>query len=209
MNVRWLSSLVVLLFLAPFALAGDAGSPEISDTSGDASNPALDVTSAWFATTGANKVTLTIKLADLSTPYPILNHNTESVRYYYQVDMMNSGGGASTFFCVIDFVDLSSNQPVLNPAFAYNADGRGIGTGCTVPHNTFQVNQYGVRATVDSKASTLVVELTGGYMPLTTGTTLSGVTIKTSAGSVSGVAPGADSHGPTADLAGPGAYTVE
>src|SRR5581483_8884095 len=86
MDARWLSMLAVALFLAPYALAGDASSPEITDAR-DASNPALDVTSAWFTTTGANSVTLTIKLADLSDPNPITRHDTEAVRYYYQVDM--------------------------------------------------------------------------------------------------------------------------
>src|SRR5581483_12278340 len=141
-----------------------------------------------------------------SDPNPITRHDTEAVRYYYQVDMMNSGGGASTFFCAIDFVD-NSNVP--KPQNVWNQDGRGLGIGCAVPHNTFQVNQYGVSAAVDSATSTLIITLTGGYMPLTSGTTLSGVTIKTSAGSLSGIAPGANSHGATVDVAGPGAYTVE
>lgn len=187
-----LSLFLAALTLLPAALAGSAGAPDITDASGDAPAP-LDVTSAWFTDAGPTRagmddvtVDLTIQLADLGAAAPVADDNRDDSRYYYRLSFTPSSTGSRVdVVCFITQADSS--------VAGVNAVGGevGVGTACDVPRDQFSRNLIRVVPKVDVLAGTFTFSLSRpsltespGAIPLTPGTSLDDVVIRTSSGSL-------------------------
>jgi hypothetical protein len=215
-----LALLLATLAVLPAALAGSAGNPEILDASGDAPAP-LDVTSAWFTTVGPTRagaddrtVTLTIKLRDLGAAAPAADDNTDDTRYYYHITLTPSATGTPlTFVCFVSLADTS--------VAGVNAAGGelGAGTACGVPRDSFSRDLMKAVPKVDLLASTFSVTFSRPTLtespngvPMPPGSSLDGVVIRTSSGSLATThtvlfQPGAN-RGVTLDTTAPAGYVI-
>ena len=184
--------LLSALFVLPLALAGSAGNPDFTDPAGDAPAP-LDVTSGWFTVLGATRagaddqtVALTIRLADLGAAAPVADDNRDDTRYYYHLAFTPSSTGTSvSIVCFVSLADTSA------AGVAAVGGEIGAGTNCGVPRDQFTRDLIKATPKVDVLSSTLTVTLSRppvaqspNGIPLPPGTSLDGVTIRTSSGSL-------------------------
>lgn len=216
-----LTLLLATLCALPAALAGSAGSPDISDASGDAPAP-LDVVSAWFATVGPTRatgndqtVTLTLKLRDLGLAAPVADENRDDTRYYYHVSFTPSTTGTPvTYVCYVSQAD-SSVAGVAAPG-----GEMGVGTSCGGPRDQFTRDLLKATPKVDVLTSTLTVTFSRPTLaespsgiPLPPGASLDDVVVRTSSGSLATTAtplfqgPGAN-RGVTLDTTDPVTYVI-
>lgn len=189
-----LTLLAAAAMLLPPVLAGSAEAPELTDDAGDAI-PQLDVTSAWVENTPST-VTFTLKLADLSSPHPIVN-GAGDYAYEYRVEFEIVGDARYTTTATILGADLPRSVQL---------NGIGVGTYAITQNNDSQASG-GVGSTtavVDTASDTLsitIVQRSGFALPA--GSVVTGLTVTTSS-STGALAP-ALSGWVVADTAGPGA----
>lgn len=196
-----------MLLLAPAALAGSAGSPEVTDAAGDAPAP-LDVVATWVTNDGSDLV-FHVKVADLSQVDPLLGNSGD--RYYYRVEFgLSTSTKAWYAEGQIHNVDTASRTGVDGEAARLPVNV-GVGTvyygGTTDEQNV----TTGV-VTVDAAQGILHIAVhRDGKLPATAGAIVTGIHVTTYAGSEpyqTQLAPGAQAlvgGGRTLqDEAGPG-----
>lgn len=162
--------------IATPAWAGSAGSPEVTDATGDAPG-SVDIVSSWVQATATDLI-VTIKVRDLGQSSPLLD-NEGSIHNYYRMEFILSTTGARYFIegqiHGVDSDTLADTQtPRITGPVMVN-----VGTQFAGGRMGAQPTSFAGTVSVDAAAGTLTLTTPRGTL-FTPGAVMSQITVTTS-----------------------------